>query len=136
MGLHEEAVEANGDTSLGDGLDEVGTATRDPGGLVGLLQRVGAVEDYRTMILLHGLNAAEIDHQILIAEAGAALGEHHARVAGLSHLLNRVGHGLGRHELPFLDVDGATRLGCRDQQIGLPILLCTFQLFLLQIPIF
>ena len=62
---------------------------------------------------------AHVDHEIVVAERRAALGENDLLVAGRSDLfggMNEIGR---RDELTFLDIDGAAGLARFDEQIGL-----------------
>ena len=117
--LHEDAVGAHGDGGAGDGLYHVGAAAGDACRLVGLLQRVGDVDDDGHAVALHGGHTAEVDHEVLIAEGGAALGEHEVAAAEGAHLAGHLLHGLGREELALLDVDAASCLGGGPEELRL-----------------
>lgn len=74
MCLHEDAVATHGNSGTADGLYHLGIATGDACCLVGALERMGDVDDYRHLVALHGGDASEIDHEVLIAEGGTPLG--------------------------------------------------------------
>ena len=84
------------------------------------LQAVRDVEHDRHAQLAHHRKRAHVDDEVVVAEAGAALGDEHARVAGVDDLRDRVLHVVGREELALLDVDDAAGLRRGDEQIGLP----------------
>ena len=84
------------------------------------LQAVRDVEHDRHALRAHHRKRAHVDDEVVVAEAGAALGDEHARVAGVDHLGDRVLHVVGREELTLLDVDDPAGLGRGDEQIGLP----------------
>ncbi|MNL18016.1 hypothetical protein D3C87_1391400 [compost metagenome] len=80
------------------------------------------VENQRTVVrhFLHDAKAQHVDHQIVVAEAGAAIAQDQLVVTGLGKLFNNVQH-LGRaEELRFLDVDHALGLRQRHHQVSLP----------------
>ena len=88
----------------------------------GLRGRGGAgfpIQHNRTMIRLHCLNPSEIDHQILIAERGAALCKHHLVIACRTHFFHHKTHRFGRHELSFFHIDNFSCFGCSQQQRSL-----------------
>ena len=107
VGLDEEAVGADGDACFGHGLDEAGHASGDSARLVGLLEGVGGIEDDGVAEGLHLWDAAVVDDEVLVAEGGAAFGEHDVGIAGFGHFLGGEAHGLGGEELAFLDVYGS-----------------------------
>ena len=119
MGFHKDAVATHGYGCPADGFYHFGVAYRDTRGLVGTLEGVGDIDDYRHAVALHDGYAAEIDDEVLVAEGGAALGEHDVLVAEVLELVHGVCHGLGREELAFLYVDAASREGCGFEQRGL-----------------
>lgn len=126
MCLHEDAVATHGNSGTTDGLYHLGIATGDACCLVGALERMGDVDDYRHLVALHGGNASEIDHEVLIAEGGASLGEHDVTVTEMGHLVDSMNHGLGREELSFLDVDTTACGGSGFEQGGLPTQKCGY----------
>ena len=85
----------------------------------GQLRAVGGVEHHRPAGVAHGLQAAHVHHQVVVAEAGPALREHHAAVARGCHLLRRAVDIVRRHELPLLDVYDAARPSGGRQQVRL-----------------
>ena len=72
-----------------------------------------------TPLRAHHRERAHVDDEVVIAEAGAALGDDDARVARVDHLRDRVLHVVGREKLSLLDVDDAAGLRGGDEQIGL-----------------
>ncbi len=81
---------------------------------------MGAVHDHRRRDGEHVGNVAEIDDQIVVAEAVAALGEPDFGSAGFERLFVGIAHVGARKELRFLDIDGFAGLRRGHQQIGLP----------------
>ena len=69
--------------------------------------------------LAHDRQAAHVDHQIVVAERSAALGEQNLVVAGGGDLLGGVLDIVRRDELALLDVHDAAGASGVDQQIGL-----------------
>ena len=67
----------------------------------------------------HDGERAHVDDEVVVAEAGSALGEEDAGVAGRRDLFDGVVHVPGGDELAFLDVDGAAGLCGGDEQVGL-----------------
>ena len=116
--FEEEAVDAGGHGGAGEQRNELRLAAADAVGRRGLLHGVGAVEDDGRK-LAHDGERAEIDDQVVVAEAGAALGEEDALVAGGADFLDGVIHVPGGDELAFLDVDGAAGFAGGDEQVGL-----------------
>src|SRR5580698_3006939 len=68
----------------------------------------------------HDGQRAHVDHEIVVAEAGSALGQEHALAAGIANFLDRMPHVPRRNKLTLLDVDHPTALPCRYEQVGLP----------------
>ena len=120
--LHEYAVHAGGDGSAGEKWDEFGLPAADGvvafGGSGGELDRMGCIENHWRE-LAHDGQRAHIDDQVVVAEAGAALGDEDAIVAGRASFLNHVLHVPGGEELAFLDVHGAFGHRGGDYQVGL-----------------
>ena len=79
---------------------------------------MGAVEDDRGEAA-HDGERAHVDDEVVVAEAGTALGEGDAGVAGVADLLDGVAHVEGSDELAFLDVDSAAGFGGGDEEVGL-----------------
>lgn len=79
---------------------------------------MGAVEDDWGHFS-HDGQRAEIDDEIVVAEAGAALSQGDALVAGGADFFDGVRHVRGRDELAFLDVDGSAGFSGGDEQVGL-----------------
>ncbi len=67
----------------------------------------------------HHRERAHVDDEVVVAEARAALGDDHARVAGIDDLRDGVAHVVGREELALLDVHDAPGPRGRDEQVGL-----------------
>ena len=113
-----EAVDAGGDGGAGEERNELRLAAADTVGRGGLLHGVRAVKDDRGQ-RAHDGERAEIDDQIVVAEAGAALGEKDAPVAGGANFFDGVGHVPGGDELALLNIDGAPGFSGGDEQVGL-----------------
>ena len=121
-GMHLEEV-AVGTECLGresHSRHELAVAARGAVGCTGTLHGVGAVHDHRRRDGEHVGNVAEIDDQIVVAEAVAALGEPDFGSAGFERLFVGIAHVGARKELRFLDIDGFAGLRRGHQQIGLP----------------
>ena len=73
------------------------------------------VDDGGVAVFGHDAEAAHIDHQILIAEGGAAVGLPDFVRAGFFELVGHEGHFVGREELAFFDVDRAIGFGGGDE---------------------
>src|SRR5438128_538088 len=58
----------------------------------GLLRRMGCIENHRHAERFHHRNAGEIIDEAVVSEKGAALGEHHFRVAHRANFLHRIAH--------------------------------------------
>jgi hypothetical protein len=118
VNFEEDTVDAGGDGGARKDGNELGLAAGDSVGGGGCLDGVRGVEDDRGE-RPHDRQRTHIHHEIVIAEAGAALGEEDARVAGGGNFLNGVLHIFGRNELPLLHIDGTTGFAGRDEQVGL-----------------
>jgi hypothetical protein len=116
--FQEDAVDAGGNGGAREYGDELRLAAGDTVRSGGCLHGVRAVEDDGGE-RAHDGERAHVDDEIVIAEAGAALGEEDAGVAGGGDLFNGVLHVLGRDELSLLHVDGATGSSGGDEQVGL-----------------
>jgi len=113
-----EAVDACGYGGAGEERDELGLATADSICRRWLLHRVGAVKDYGGDFA-HDGEGAEIDHKVVVAEAGAALGEGDAVVACGLNFLYCVRHVRRGDELALLDVHGAAGFASGYEQVRL-----------------
>src|SRR4030095_11100313 len=91
-------------------LDVLALASRTRALPAWQLHRVGGVEDHRHAEALHHAEPAEVDDQVVVAEARAALGEEHVLAASGPELLDHVLHVPRRHKLTLLDVDGPAAL--------------------------
>ncbi len=116
--FEEDAVDACGHGGAGQDRDELGLASGDSVGGRGSLDGVGGVEDHRGKGA-HDGERAHVDDEVVVAEAGTALGEGDAGVAGVANLFDGVAHVEGGDELALLDVDGSASLGGGDEEVGL-----------------
>ena len=88
-----------------------------------MLQRVGHVEDHRGRQPAQHGETAHVDHQIVIAEGRAALGQPDLRRGATAARIFSTtrAHVIGSQELPLLDVDHAAQAARRRlEQAGLP----------------
>ena len=108
--FHEDAIHACGDGRAGQHRNELGLAAADGviavGGGGRQLHRMRGVENDRRE-LAHDGQRPHVHHEIVVAEAGAALGHEDLVVAGGAAFLDDVPHVPGRDELAFLDVHHA-----------------------------
>ena len=118
MDFEKEAVDAGGDGGAGEERNELRLAATDTVGCRGLLYGMRAVEDDGGE-RAHGRKTAKIYYQIVVAEAGAALGEKDATVAGGTNFFDGVGHVPWGDELALLNIDGAPGFSGGDEQVGL-----------------
>ena len=119
MGFDEDSVDAGGGGGFGERGDEFGIAAARCALRPGSLDTVGGIEDDRHAEVAHDLEAAHVDDQIVIAKAGAALGEDDVVVAGRADLLDDVAHVAGGDELALLDVDRFAGAACGEEQVCL-----------------
>src|SRR6202000_1644037 len=105
-----DAVDTGGDGGTGEDGNELGLAAGDAVRGGGSLDGGGAVEDDGSERAQDG-ERAHVDNQVVIAEAGAALGERDAGVAGGGDLFDRVLHIFRCDELALLYIDGTAGLG-------------------------
>ena len=94
-------------------LDVFGLAGRDAVAAARQLQAVRRIVDHRVAERAQHRERAHVDDQVVVAEAEAALGDEHLRVARFDDLRNRVLHVGRREELPLLDVDHPAGLAPR-----------------------
>jgi len=118
--LHEHAVDAGADARARHRLDELRLAGGDAVAAARQLQAVGDVVDHRIPEPAQDRERAHVDHQVVVAEAEAALGDDHAGVARRGDLLDRVPHVERREKLSLLHVHRAAGRGGGGEQIGLP----------------
>ena len=85
----------------------------------GQLHAVGDVQDHRAAQAPHDGQAAEIHHQVVVAEHGAPLGEEDPAIAGGADLVHHRLHVPGGQELAFFDIDHLAGPGRGHQQVGL-----------------
>ena len=119
VNLHEQGVHPHRDRGAGEGLHVLALAARPVPLPARQLHRVGRVEDHRIAEAAHDRKPAEIDHQVVVSEARAALGEEQVLAAGPAHLLHHVDHVPRGHELPLLDVHRPAAPRARHDQVGL-----------------
>src|SRR5690554_7226804 len=100
MGLYKYTVHPCCDTGTCNGLDHIGPSPRYSRGLIGLLQGMGDIQDYRG-ILLHGRKATEIHDHILVTEHGTPVRYHNLSVMAVQDLMYRMLHAFRTHKLPF-----------------------------------
>src|SRR5580692_1236413 len=74
--------------------------------------------------LAHYRKRAHVHHEIVIAEAGAALSEKNLHIPCLATFFHRMPHIPRRNKLSLLDVDGASTERRRDHKIGLAAKKC------------
>src|SRR5690606_27797275 len=120
VGFEEQAGQPLAHAGLGQ-IGYLGTASA--GGITaaaGHLQGVGDVEEHRVLELFHDAEAEHVHHQVVVAEAGAALAEDDLVVTGFFALGDDVLHFLGGQELGFLDVDDGAGFGHGHHQVSLP----------------
>ena len=115
--FHEDAVDAGGYGGAAEQGDELRLAS-GLGALAGKLDGVSGVKNDRGE-LAHDGQRTHVNDEIVIAEAGSALGERDAGIAAVLDFGDGVAHVLGRSELSLLDVDGASGAGGGDEQVGL-----------------
>ena len=84
-----------------------------------LLHGVGRVEDDGHAELAHRDQRQHVDHERAVSESGPAFGHHDLLVSGAHDFLDRTAHLFRSQELSLLDVDGAPRTTCLDEEIGL-----------------
>jgi len=118
MDFKEESVNAGRDGGAREERNELRLSATDTVGRRGLLHGMCAVEDDGGE-RAHSREAAKIHYKIVVAEAGATLGEKDAPVAGGANFFDGVGHVPGGDELALLDIDGAPGFCGGDEQVGL-----------------
>jgi hypothetical protein len=116
--FQEDAIDAGGDGGACEDGDELGLAAGDSVSGGGRLDGMRAVEDDGRE-RSHDRERPHVYDEIVIAEAGAALGEEDAVVPGGGDLFDGVLHVLGRDELSLLHVDGTAGFSGGDEQVGL-----------------
>src|SRR6266446_5666309 len=84
------------------------------------LKRMRHIKHDRHAKLAHDWKRTHVDYQIVITETYPAFRDHHAFATRCLRLLNDVTRICRRQELPLLDIDCATRLRRRENQISLP----------------
>ena len=120
MDFEEQAVDARGHAGGRERLDEFGLAGADPVAPAGQLQAVGDVVDDRIVQRPQLREGAHVDHEVVVSERRAPLGDEHLVVASRGRLGDGVPHVERREKLSFLQVHRAPRGGGGDDQVGLP----------------
>ena len=120
MDLKKQAVDPGGNRRPGETGDHAPVAARGLPGPSGKLHAVRGIEDDRISHLPQNRKGAEIDHQIIVAEADPPLGQHEVVVARRRGFLQDMGGIPGGKELPLLDIHGPRLAGDFDDEIGLP----------------
>ena len=115
MGFEEDAIGAGGECSAGEGRHEFALAAADATGRARELHAMRGIHNGRVAVFGHDAEAAHVDHQVLIAKGGAALGLPDLVRASFFELISYEGHFVGREELAFFDVDRAIGFGCGDE---------------------
>src|ERR1035437_6008905 len=77
-----------------------------------------AVKHHWRHVSHHGKRPV-IHYQVVIAKAGAPLGEKYPIISGRTHLFDCVLHVTRRDKLPLLDIDGTSGCSCGYEQVGL-----------------
>ncbi len=119
VGFEEDAVGAGCEGGAGEGGHELALATADAAGRAGQLHAVGGINDGWVSVVLHNSEAAHIDHEVLVAESGAAVGLPDFFGACFFELVGDELHFIGRKELSLLHIDGAASGGSRNEEVGL-----------------
>ena len=115
VGFEEDAIGAGGECGAGEGRHEFALAAADATGRARELHAMRGIHDGRVAVFGHDAEAAHVDHQVLIAKGGAALGLPDLVRTGFFELIRHEGHFVGREELAFFDVDRAIGFGGGDQ---------------------
>ena len=119
VGLDEEAGHADRHRRAREHRHEAAVAARGGALSARLLHGVGGIEDHGAADLGHDRQRAHVDHQRVVAERGAPLGDEHVGVAASRDLGDHVLHVPGRQELALLHLHRAAGLGGGDEQVGL-----------------
>src|SRR4051812_15838460 len=119
MHFEEHAVDTRGDAGGCERLDEFRLAGGDTVAAARQLQAVRHIEDDGHAERAHHRKRTHVDDEIVVAEARAALGDRHARIAGIDDLRDRMLDVVRGEELPLLDVHDPAGLCRGDEQIGL-----------------
>ena len=110
----------NATAARASGRNVLALAARSIAGAARQLHRVGRVEDDGIAEGAHDREAAHVDHEVMVAEGGAPLGEQDRAVAHREDLVDDVLHVAGRDELALLDVDRLSGLRDGQDEVGLP----------------
>src|SRR6185503_16013662 len=110
-------VATGGHGGAGERGDELRLASGNGSGSARKLHAVGGVEDDGPTEAAHDGEAAHIDHQIVVAERAAALGNQNLVVAGGGDLLGGVPDVVGRDELALLNIYDSAGAAGGDQEI-------------------
>jgi hypothetical protein len=117
--LHEQGVDPDRHRGARQRLDVLPLASRPVSLPAGQLDGMSRVEDHRIAERAHDRQAAEIDDQIVVTKAGAALGQQEVLGARRADLLHHVHHVARGHELALLDVHRPAAPRARHDEIGL-----------------
>ena len=120
MGLHEYRGDTDRDRGAREHRNELALAAAGASQPARPLYRVGGIENHRPAGLGQLRQRAHIADQRVVAEARAALADHHVGVAGGLGFRDHVGHVPWRQKLSLLDVERPAGLRCGDDQVGLP----------------
>src|SRR6266852_6703082 len=124
MNLGEQRVDSGG----GRGARQGGHKLPLPGSFAvaggGKLHRMRRIEADRQAGLAHDWESAHVNDEIVVAEAGAALGDKHVSISNRMRFFNRVDDVSRSDELALLEVDRAPGAGGRLDQVGLPAKKC------------
>ena len=113
--FEEDAIGTCGECGAGQGRYEFALAAADTAGSARKLHAMRGIHDGRVAVFCHDAEAAHVDHQVLIAKGGAALGLPDLVGASFFELISHEAHFVGGEELAFLDVDRAISFGCGDE---------------------
>ena len=121
MGFQEQAGDADGQAGAGQVRHLLAAAARSGATGIALLQRVRDVEDDRQVVagLLHDAKAQHVDHQVVVAEARAAVAQDQLVVARFLEFFDDIGHLARAQKLRLLDVDDFTRFRQGHDQVRL-----------------
>src|ERR1041384_4029948 len=109
MNFHEYAVDSTRNSRTRKVFDELRITAARRTQPARPLKAVGHVVNHRITEASHDRHSAEINDQVVVAEARAALGDHHALVALRGGFLNCMLLSVRREELTLLDIDRAAR---------------------------
>ena len=120
MHFDEQPIDARRDGRRRERLDVFRLPGRDAVACARQLQAVRRIINDRIAERSQHRKRAHVDDQVVVAEAEAALGDEHLRVARFDDLGNRVLHVGGREKLPLLQIDRPPGLRRGHDEVGLP----------------